>query len=153
MIIRPASERDRAFIVEMARLACVIEDRPLPPPESAETVGLLPGSGDQALLATDENGLPIGAPWWFVHEPPLLRTPDGRPLPEMAMAVIERERGRGVGTALIEALAVKAGKRFPALSLNVHIRNPAARLHTRTGFQVAGKGRGRFGVALVRELR
>ncbi|MGH2387439.1 MAG: GNAT family N-acetyltransferase, partial [Chloroflexota bacterium] len=78
---------------------------------------------------------------------------DGRPLPEMAMAVIESERGRGVGTALIEAIAVEAGKRFAALSLNVHLRNPAARLYTRTGFQVAGKGRGPFGVAMVRELR
>jgi hypothetical protein len=38
------------------------------------------------------------------------------------------------------------------LSLNVHLRNPAARLYTRTGFEVAGKGRGPFGVAMVRTL-
>jgi hypothetical protein len=37
--------------------------------------------------------------------------------------------------------------------LNVHLRNPAARLYTRTGFRVAGKGRGWFGVAMTRELR
>jgi hypothetical protein len=39
------------------------------------------------------------------------------------------------------------------LALNVHIRNPAARLYSRAGFVVAGKGRGPLGVAMVRELR
>jgi hypothetical protein len=54
---------------------------------------------------------------------------------------------------LIEALASEAAARYTQLSLNVHLRNPAARLYTHTGFRVAGKGRGWFGVAMVRQLR
>jgi hypothetical protein len=43
---------------------------------------------------------------------------------------------------------------FTELALNVHLRNPAARLYTRSGFRVlAGKGRGWFGVAMTRRLR
>jgi GNAT superfamily N-acetyltransferase len=152
MILRRAIGSDGSFIVEMARLACVIEDRPLPPPESPDVLGLLPGSGDRALIASNEAGQPIGAAWWFSHEPPLVRDADGRPLPEMAMAVVEEARSHGIGTALIEALAMEASELFPALSLNVHLRNPAARLYTRTGFEVAGKGRGPFGVAMIRKL-
>ena len=59
---------------------------------------------------------------------------------------------RGIGSKLIETLAQEAATRFDSLSLNVHIRNPAVRLYTRTGFRVAAAGRGLFGVAMVRTL-
>jgi hypothetical protein len=39
-----------------------------------------------------------------------------------------------------------------ALALNVHLANPAARLYMRSGFRIAGAGRGWFGVAMVRAL-
>jgi GNAT superfamily N-acetyltransferase len=68
------------------------------------------------------------------------------------VAVIDAARGHGVGTLLIESLAAEAAEQYTELSLNVHLRNPAARLYTRTGFHVAGKGRGWFGVAMVRRL-
>ncbi len=68
------------------------------------------------------------------------------------MAVVEGERAKGIGAALVEALADEARKRFSALTLNVHIRNPATHLYTRTGFTVAGAGRGPFGVAMSRPL-
>lgn len=152
MILRRADESDRPFIVEMTRLACVIEDRPLPPPESPDVLALLPSSGDRTLIAVNEVDQPIGAAWWFFHEPPLVRGADGQPLPEIAIAVTAQERDHGIGTALIEALAIEASELFAELSLNVHLRNPAARPYTRTGFQVAGKGRGPFGVAMVRKL-
>ena len=77
---------------------------------------------------------------------------DGEPLPELAMAVIEQARGRGIGGALIEALVEQAAGRVPGLSLNVHLLNPAVRLYMRSGFTVAGAGRGRFGVAMQRSL-
>ena len=76
----------------------------------------------------------------------------GAALPEMAMAVIDSMRGQGVGTALIDALAREAANHYSTLTLNVHLRNPAARLYTRAGFRVEGKGRGWFGVAMSREL-
>ncbi len=71
----------------------------------------------------------------------------------MIVAVVEDARGGGLGAGLIEALASKASEQFDAVALNVHLRNPAARLYTRTGFRVAGQGRGWFGVAMRRNLR
>jgi GNAT superfamily N-acetyltransferase len=139
-------------VVEMARLACTIEDRPLPPADSAEVVSMLPSADDYAVVAQDGEGRLLGAAWWCLRDPPLVADAEGTAIPEMAMAVVKDARGRGVGSILIEALAQKAADRFDALSLNVHIRNPAARLYTRTGFRVAGAGRGRFGVAMVRRL-
>ena len=112
----------------------------------------MPGA-DAAVIATDDEGRPIGAAWWHVRDPPLLCDAKGRPLPELAMAVLEGERGRGIGAALVDALAAEVCKRFSALTLNVHLRNPAAHLYTRTGFRVAGAGRGPFGVAMSRALR
>jgi len=54
---------------------------------------------------------------------------------------------------LIDALADEAAKHFSVLTLNVHLRNPATHLYTRTGFRVAGAGRGWFGVAMSRPLQ
>jgi GNAT superfamily N-acetyltransferase len=83
----------------------------------------------------------------------MLQMPDGSPIPELTMAVAVRSRGRGIGAALIEALVTEAAPQFSVLALNVHLRNPAARLYMRAGFRVAGKGRGWFGVAMTRDLR
>ena len=152
MRLRPAGSGDDAFVLEMARLACVIEQRPLPAADDRAVVALLPAP-DVALIAQDADGRPLGAGWWVFREPPLLRGEDDGPLPELVMAVIESERGRGIGTALVEALAVRAAPEHPALAINVHIRNPAARLYSRLGFTVAGAGRGPLGVAMRRPLR
>ncbi len=83
----------------------------------------------------------------------MLLMPDGEPIPELTMAVADGARGQGIGTALIEALVSLARPHFSLLALNAHLRNPAARLYTRAGFRLAGKGRGWFGVAMTRELR
>jgi GNAT superfamily N-acetyltransferase len=99
-----------------------------------------------------DTGSSVGAAWWHIHEPPIVCNQDGAALPEMAMAVIDGMRGQGVGTALIDAPAREAANHYSALTLNVHLRNPAARLYTRTGFRVEGKGRGWFGVAMSRDL-
>jgi len=140
------------FIVEMARLACTIEDRPLPPKDAAEVLAMLPEADDCAVVAVDDKGRRVGAAWWCFRQPPLVEDEDGTPVPEMAMAVVADARGQGIGGALIEGLAREAARRFNQLSLNVHLRNPAARLYTRTGFRVAGAGRGWFGVAMCRSL-
>jgi ribosomal protein S18 acetylase RimI-like enzyme len=60
---------------------------------------------------------------------------------------------RGVGRALLDALTARAAEHgYDRLALNVHIRNPAARLYSRADFVVAGKGRGPLGVAMVRQV-
>jgi GNAT superfamily N-acetyltransferase len=151
--IRQAEAEDRGFVIEMARLACTLEDRPLPAPDAPEVLACLPLAMDAAIIATNDDERPLGAAWWHLHEPPLVMTPTGSPLPELTMAVAENARGQGVGTALLEAVVGNAAAHFDAIALNVHLRNPAARLYTRTGFRVAGKGRGWFGVAMTRELR
>lgn len=80
---------DRAFIVEMARHACVIEDRPLPAPDSEDVRGLLPGGAYIALIAANpDTGTDVGAVWTFGHHPPLLTRDDGNAMPEIAIAVI-----------------------------------------------------------------
>jgi GNAT superfamily N-acetyltransferase len=100
-----------------------------------------PGQTDGVVFATDDAGQPIGAAWWHLHSPPLVRDAGGQAAPEVVMAVLEIARGRGVGAALIEALVQEPSKRsVSALALNVHLANPAARLYMRTGFRVAGAG-------------
>jgi GNAT superfamily N-acetyltransferase len=150
---RNADVEDRGFVVEMARFACTLEDRPLPDPHAPEVLACLPIAMSAAVIATNDDERRLGAAWWHLHDPPLVLSSDGSPLPELTMAVAEDARGHGVGTALIEALAANAATHFGAVALNVHLRNPAARLYTRSGFRVAGKGRGWFGVAMTRELR
>jgi GNAT superfamily N-acetyltransferase len=151
MQIRHADERDRDFLVEMGRLASGLDDRPLPSADDPAVLALLPSPTDLAVIAVDDRQR-LGAAWWHFHEPPLVADEHGNPLPEITMAVVEEARGGGVGARLIEQLADEGAARFSALALNVHLRNPAARLYTRSGFKVAGKGRGRYGVAMVRAL-
>jgi GNAT superfamily N-acetyltransferase len=150
--LRRAEAADRPFLIEMARFACTLADRPLPSPSDPDVLATLPGEADGALVACDSSQQPVGAAWWHVHEPPLLRDADGRTLPEMVMAVVEHARGRGVGTRLIEALIGEAARHHRLLTLNVHLLNPAVRLYVRSGFRVAGAGRGWYGVAMSRSL-
>jgi len=137
----------------MAVLACGLDDRPLPAPADADVTALLPSSGDLALVAIDEKEDRLGAAWCHFHEPPLMRDGCGEILPEVTMAVHEDVRGRGIGASLLQALAEEAAGRYDALTVNVHLRNPAARLYMRNGFKVAGKGRGWYGVAMLCLLR
>ena len=130
----------------MAREAATLEGRPPPNLDEAALAAYLPGPDDVALVAhRDER--PLGAAWWVVREPALV---DG--LPELFIAVVADERGKGLGGALLEELAHETAGRFPALSLNVHLLSPAVRLYARSGFRVVGAGRGRFGVAMARDL-
>jgi len=129
-----------------------LEDRRSPAANDPNVLALLPAPSDVALIAINDAGDPLGVAWWHMHDPPLLTDADGSPLPELAMAVIDGARGKGVGTALVEALASEAADRFRALTLNVHLGNRAARLYMRTGFRVVAKGRGWFGVAMSRGL-
>jgi GNAT superfamily N-acetyltransferase len=137
----------------MAQLASVIEDDPAPPADDPALLLGLPPSPDTAVVAVDHDGRPIGAAWWHVRDRSLVVTQDGAPVPEIVVGVVPAARGRGVGRRLLDVLAARATERgHDRLALNVHIRNPAARLYSRAGFVVAGKGRGPLGVAMVREL-
>lgn len=114
MQIRRAGATDRPFLVEMARVACTLEERTLLARDDPEVLGVLPAPSDAAVVATDDDGRLIGGAWWHMHEPPLLRDAEGRPVPEIAMAVVESDRRQGVGTALVDALAQEAVGRSSA---------------------------------------
>jgi GNAT superfamily N-acetyltransferase len=150
VLLRPAGVRDHGFIVEMARLACSLEGRhPVPPADAPEVLGMLPSDDTVAVVASDaDGGVLLGAAWCHVHAPPLLLGEHGQPLPELVTAVRPEARGRGTGTALVEAVADAVSG---PICLNVHLLNPAVRLYVRTGFRVAGQGRGWYGVAMRRD--
>jgi ribosomal protein S18 acetylase RimI-like enzyme len=96
--------------------------------------------GDEGLIA-EEEGVAVGAAWfrlWSVevHSYGFVRSD----VPEVAMAVKEGCRSRGVGRALLEGLiqaACAAG--YPALSLSVSPKNRALKLYTRLGFRRVGE--------------
>lgn len=152
MRLRPATADDAAFIVEMARHACVIEDWPVPDADDDDTQSLLPGSDDIVVVATDATGLSIGAVWTFRHDTPLMVDTEGLSLPELTIGVAPEMRGNGVGGALLDELAVRCATTYDALTLNVHQRNPAAHLYQRKGFRVMGRGRGALGIAMRKDL-
>ncbi|MBO3095482.1 GNAT family N-acetyltransferase [Cellulomonas dongxiuzhuiae] len=100
---------------------------------------------DFGLVATDDDGSPLGAVW-------ARALPAATPgygyvaddVPELGMAVARPHHGRGVGSALLAGCLEQArglGRR--ALSLSVEDGNVAARaLYARHGFVVVGRNGG-----------
>jgi ribosomal protein S18 acetylase RimI-like enzyme len=91
--------------------------------------------GDRGLIA-EVDGAAVGASWWrFFSQRDHGYGFIEPAIPELSIAVVEEMRGRGVGTALLEALINQARlDRVPALSLSVEVDNAALRLYDRLGF-------------------
>lgn len=92
--------------------------------------------GDTGVVAEDERGEAIGAAWFRCFDARKhgfgFIAPD---IPELTVAVRREARGRGVGSALLEALILSArAAHVGALSLSVEDDNPAVRLYERFGF-------------------
>ncbi|BBY66736.1 GNAT family N-acetyltransferase [Mycolicibacterium helvum] len=153
VLLRAATPGDDAFVVEMARHACVIEDWPLPDPDDDEVLEMLPPSQVVPIIAEDEGGVPVGAVWTYHSSPPLRSDAAGVPLPELCIAVAPEWRGAGIGGLLLAALFADLARDFDTMCTNVHVRNPAKRLYERTGFRVVGQGNGPLGIAMVKDLR
>jgi hypothetical protein len=111
--VHTATTEDAAFIVQMARQACVIDDWPLPDADSEDTQSLLPGSSDTTVVSTQAPGVRVGAVWTFLHNPPLLVDTYGVSLPEITIAVVPEMRGAGVGCAHLERSPTKPGGTVP----------------------------------------
>jgi len=99
-------------------------------------------AGDAAVIAeAAPTGSSIGAAWYRLMPPPEQGygyVDDATP--EVSIAVEAGARGRGIGTALLDALAeVARSQGFAALSLSVEKDNPACRLYARCGYTIVGE--------------
>ena len=107
-------------------------------------------SGDIGVVAEDEQGQPLGAAWYRFFSPEERGFGFvSQDVPELTVAVRPDARGRGTGTALLEALLARARTaQVSSLSLSVEEDNPALALYQRLGFV----GVGRVGNALTMRL-
>jgi ribosomal protein S18 acetylase RimI-like enzyme len=151
--LRDATTADDAFIVEMARHACIIEDWPLPDPDDEEVLSLLPPPGEVPIIAEGPTGVPVGAVWTWHNDPPLRVDAAGSSVPELCIGVAPGWRSVGIGGVLLDALLARCAETMAAMCTNVHVRNPAQRLYERKGFKVVGQGRGPLGLAMHKDLR
>ena len=140
--LRAATPDDHAFVVEMARHACIIEDWPLPDPDDDEVLELLPPAGVVPIIAEDHRAMAVGAVWTYHSSPPLRSDAAGAPLPELCIGVAPGSRGAGIGGLLLDALFAELSPHADAMCTNVHVRNPAKHLYEREGFRVVGQGNG-----------
>ena len=145
MVLRELSSSDAAFLGRMMLLAGFPPDRE-PPADAREMPHIRRfldrwgRPGDVGVVALDDAQRPLGAAWARVLDEPLLWDDRGAAVAELAVAVEPRVRGRGVGSALLDALAEAAGAAgHRELSLNVSPRNPAHRLYLRCGFEPVGE--------------
>jgi ribosomal protein S18 acetylase RimI-like enzyme len=145
--VRPAVVEDLPFLREMLYEAAAPE--PGEPDPGIDGVladpvvgSYLDGWGRESDLGVvaEADGVPVGAAWCrlpgAVHGFGYVADDT----PELAIAVVEGSRGRGVGRWLMEALVAAASERgSPALSLSVMPTDPVAvRLYTGAGFERVG---------------
>ncbi|MEO0801855.1 MAG: GNAT family N-acetyltransferase [Cyanobacteria bacterium J06642_2] len=135
-VIRALTPDDEAIAWEMLRhaahessLASVRSQ-----PELARYVEKWGREGDFGVVAIAED-IPLGAAWvrlWPEDNKGYGYVRDD--VPELAIAVLPKYRGRGIGTQLLHRVLEAAQAQFTAVSLSVRANNPAVKLYERIGF-------------------
>lgn len=152
LIVREAVPEDVGFLVDMVAVAFDWRTDAhvrsaldvLASPETARYVSGWPQAGDGGVVAELVGLGPVGACWWRylpVDDPGygFVRVE----IPEVTVGVIAKQRGAGVGDALLRRLISLADQaRLPGLSLSVEPENYAIRLYERLGFMPVGTNGG-----------
>ncbi|HEY7344299.1 MAG TPA: GNAT family N-acetyltransferase [Gaiella sp.] len=139
IVVRRGGAQDVRFLRDMLHHAYYWKERAPDngPGPVARYVKAWGRPGDTAVIAIDK-GFPVGAAWYrlFDHDRPGYGFVDER-TPELAIAVVPNARGKGVGTALLEALLRDArASGHPTISLSVDRANAGAiELYGRHGFE------------------
>ena len=109
--------------------------------------------GDAGFVA-EEEGRPVGMVWYRLfteaHHGDGYVDPE---TPELAIAVVDGQRGRGIGHRLFEAMHEHARSQgLRRISLSVDADNPARRLYASLGYEdyEAEDGKGRMVLDLDR---
>ena len=92
--------------------------------------------GDRSLIAIDQFH-PVGAAWYrlYTEEEPGFGFIDEE-TPELTVGVVPARRGKGIGSALLDALLQRAGADgYERISLSVEKTNPAVELYQSRGFR------------------
>lgn len=145
VVIRTAEAGDAAFLEDMLVQAANALDHlerdraeTLADPAIAHDIAGWPRATDIGVIAVEVHQRPVGAAWlrFFTDSEPgygFVRTD----IPELAIGVVAERRGRGVGRALLRALADVARQlALEHISLSVDRANPAAALYRAEGYRV-----------------
>ena len=151
-MIRPAGPRDVRFLSDMLRHAYYWHVGEDPDRPVARYVRGWGRPGDAGVIAVEPSG-PVGAAWYrrFSEREAGFGFVDER-TPEVTIGVDDAHRGRGIGAALLAALAEAArAAGFEQLSLSVESTNPAVRLYERAGYRAVGEDDG-GSITMLRRL-
>lgn len=142
--IKVAGKEDQEFLYEMLYQSIYQPPGTAKPdrgiirlPEISKYVEHWGRPGDYALIALDAHGNQLGAVWlrYFSSDNSGYGYVSDD-IPEIGIAVQEAQRGKGIGSVLLEELLTKTKQQVPSISLSVQRANPAMRLYEKFGFYV-----------------